>query len=77
MNFSSVGVAPTKSKFLKSSIESLPTTLEEALIELERDDLAKEILGEHLVEEFIRLKKQEIRSYRMHISQRELDNYLE
>lgn len=55
----------------------LPTTLEEALQEMEKDDLVSQVLGEHLVREFIKLKREEIRNYTAHISQWELDRYLE
>jgi glutamine synthetase len=55
----------------------LPTTLEEALQEMEKDDLVSQVLGEHVVREFIKLKREEIRNYTAHISQWELDRYLE
>jgi len=61
-------------------IETLPTTLEDALKELEKDDLIKEILGEHLIKQFINRKKAEIEDYRRFctkISQWEYDHYLE
>ncbi len=56
--------------------ETLPTTLEEAVKELEKDDVVREILGEHVVGEFIKLKKEEIQDYYTHVSQWELDRYL-
>jgi glutamine synthetase len=55
----------------------LPTTLEEALCEMEKDDLVSQVLGEHVFKEFIRLKDEEIRNYTAHVSQWELDRYLE
>ncbi|MBU7002018.1 MAG: glutamine synthetase [Theionarchaea archaeon] len=54
----------------------LPLNLEEALNELETSDLVHRVLGAELVEEFIGLKKSEIKEYRAHISQWEYDHYL-
>lgn len=63
--------------FESHGYETLPTSLEEAVEELERDDLVTEILGEHVVRAFIASKKEEIQRYRTHISQWERDYYLE
>ncbi len=57
--------------------DTLPTSLVEALFELEKDTLVQNILGEHLSREFIRLKREEVRTYSTHISQWEYDHYLE
>ncbi len=54
----------------------LPSSLKEAITELERDDLVRRILGEHIVREFIAMKKEEIFNYDTHISQWEFDRYL-
>lgn len=56
--------------------ELLPTTLEKALEEMKKDNLVKEILGKHIVEEFIKLKEREIKRYKTHISWWELEHYL-
>jgi glutamine synthetase len=54
----------------------LPATLGEALKELERDDVIRKILGEHLTRTVIVSKRAEIREYATHVSQWELDHYL-
>ena len=61
----------------KTTFDILPSTLGEALLELEKDELVKEILGKYMVEEFIKLKKEEIQTYNTHISQWELDHYMD
>ncbi|MBU7014167.1 MAG: glutamine synthetase [Theionarchaea archaeon] len=55
---------------------TLPFSLEEALHELEASELVRDTLGEGLAEEFVALKKKEIREYRAHISQWEFNHYL-
>jgi glutamine synthetase len=50
--------------------------LSEALDELERDDLVRDTLGEHLVERFVAAKREEWRAHIMHVSPWEVDRYL-
>ncbi len=57
-------------------IPALPTSLAEALDEMERSELVHEALGEHIFEWFLRNKRDEWRSYKAHVSQWELDRYL-
>ncbi|MGD2248118.1 MAG: glutamine synthetase family protein [Candidatus Methanofastidiosia archaeon] len=59
-----------------SNAQALPLTLEEALLELENDPLIKNVLGEHVLNKFVSIKKAEISKYTTHISQWELDHYL-
>jgi glutamine synthetase len=58
-------------------IASLPGTLEEALDELEKDELIKAALGDHVYEAFMRAKRAEWDEYRIHVTEWELDRYLE
>lgn len=58
-------------------IESLPGNLDEAVREMERSSLAREVLGEHVFEWYVRNKKDEWSNYKTHVSQFELDRYLE
>lgn len=58
----------------KSSI--LPDSLDQALDELERDDLICNALGPHLVERFISAKRQEWEDYRLSVTPWELEKYL-
>ncbi|HNB93535.1 MAG TPA: glutamine synthetase, partial [Microthrixaceae bacterium] len=57
-------------------ITSLPSSLSEALDEMEASDLAREALGEHIFEWFLRNKRAEWAEYKAHVSQFELDRYL-
>lgn len=57
-------------------IKSLPGSLLEATLMLEKSELMKEALGDHVFHTFIENKKIEWSDYARHISQYELDNYL-
>jgi glutamine synthetase len=57
-------------------IDDLPHDLNEALDELEKDDVIKAALGEHVTRHFIEAKRQEWRDYITQVSSWELDNYL-
>jgi glutamine synthetase len=60
----------------KRGIESLPASLEEAIIECEKSELVRETLGDHIFEKFIANKKIEWDNYRIHVSRYELQKYL-
>lgn len=60
----------------QNSYETLPTSLSEALDTLNEDPLVRKVMGEHLVEEFIALKKEEINTYSHQITAWEYDHYL-
>ncbi len=55
---------------------TLPGSLGEALEELDRDDLVRRTLGDHITDRFIEAKTTEWREYRAHVSHWELDRYL-
>lgn len=57
-------------------IDSLPNNLLEAIHELERDDLVKEVLGDHAYSRYIMAKKQEWAQYCSQVSNWELEQYL-
>ena len=57
-------------------IESLPSSLAEAIEETEKSDFVKEALGEHIFQKFIDNKKIEWDMYHTHVSQYEQDKYL-
>jgi glutamine synthetase len=57
-------------------LDTLPGSLGEALEELDRDDLVRRTLGDHIADRFIEAKTTEWREYRAHVSQWELDRYL-
>ena len=54
----------------------LPMNLSVALDEMERSDLVREALGEHIFEWFLRNKRSEWEGYRTHVSRFELERYL-
>lgn len=55
----------------------LPTSLEQALQELERDQVILDALGEHVAEWFIEAKRREWAEYRTQVTRWEWDRYLE
>ncbi|NLX08865.1 MAG: glutamine synthetase [Chloroflexi bacterium] len=55
---------------------TLPTSLQEALDELEASDLAREALGLHLFERFLEAKRLEWKEYQLVVSPWELERYL-
>jgi glutamine synthetase len=57
-------------------IDDLPGNLSEALDELEKDDLVRETLGEHLFQHFVAAKREEWLDYIKHVSPWEVDRYL-
>ncbi|MDR2220082.1 MAG: type III glutamate--ammonia ligase [Methylobacillus sp.] len=61
----------------KMGIGILPQDLKEALNALEKDDVMRKGLGENLVNEFIRLKDMEWVDYMRHVSDWELNRYVE
>jgi glutamine synthetase len=63
-------------KLCEMSIESLPGSLIEALGELERDEVLRQALGEHLYQSFMRAKKTEWDQYRTQVTPWEIDQYL-
>ena len=57
-------------------IDSLPGSLQEAVQAMEKSELVKETLGEHIFQKFIENKNIEWDQYRLHVSQFELEKYL-
>ena len=58
-------------------IQTLPQTLREALDALERDTLFSEQLGEDFIREFVTVKDMEWVEYQRHVSDWEIERYLE
>jgi glutamine synthetase len=61
----------------RHNVQTLPGSLDEALDELERDELVRDTLGPHVYERFIEAKRQEWNEYRLQVSRWEIDRYLE
>jgi len=57
-------------------IKSLPSTLNEALSELDKDEIVKSALTDHILENYIEAKREEWEDYRIRVHQWELDKYL-
>jgi glutamine synthetase len=68
----------TMSKEKKKSlgIKSLPSNLNEALLELDKDEVVKSALTDHILENYIEAKREEWEDYRIRVHQWELDRYL-
>ncbi|UCF85669.1 MAG: glutamine synthetase [Desulfobacteraceae bacterium] len=57
-------------------ITDLPGNLYAAILEAEKSELVKKVLGDHVFNKFIENKKIEWDRYRTHVSQFEIENYL-
>ncbi|MFC1856250.1 glutamine synthetase family protein [Thermodesulfobacteriota bacterium] len=57
-------------------IDSLPGSLNEAITTMENSELMKEVLGDHIFNNFLANKKKEWDAYKTHVSKFELDRYL-
>ena len=60
-----------------TDVDILPQNLDRALDALEEDTLFSDTLGQGIVEEFIRIKRMEWTEYMRHVSDWEVDRYLE
>ncbi|MFL5778591.1 MAG: glutamine synthetase family protein, partial [Chloroflexota bacterium] len=58
-------------------IRELPGTLGEALDELDRDDVIRDALGDHVFSHYVAAKRQEWDEYRTQVSDWEVERYLE
>lgn len=61
----------------RNKIDTLPGSLLEALQLMEKNDVVKSALGEHIFHEFLSSKYKEWDDFRIFVSQWELDKYLE
>ncbi len=59
-----------------SDTELLPSNLEEAITVMEKSELVRQTLGEHVFDYFLRNKRSEWQDYRRQVSAYELDRYL-
>ena len=57
-------------------IESLPSTLQEAVEELKKDEFILKVLGEHISQNYITAKQAEWASYTSQVTKWELEEYL-
>ena len=68
--------ALSKKEMEKYNIHNLPESLGHALGLMEESELLKEVLGEHIFNNFLHVKRNEWEKYRMQITQWELEKYL-
>ena len=61
----------------KMGVGELPGSLAEALTELEKDEVLKSALGSNLYESFARAKWDEWDQFRIHVTDYEIEKYLE
>ncbi len=66
----------TNEELRSNQIEELPTSLMEALQEMEADTFVKEVLGEHIYKKYDEAKREEWNTYCTKVTQWELDEYL-
>ncbi len=66
----------TEKEMKKAKIESLPSSLHQAIKEMEADPFIKEVLGDHVYSKYVEAKKAEWDNYRMQVTQWEIDEYL-
>lgn len=66
----------TKSEKRQEGIDALPSTLLEALREMDQDSFIKEVLGDHIANTYILAKKAEWKEYTSQVTQWELNQYL-
>jgi glutamine synthetase len=64
-------------RIAEKGIRELPGTLGEALDELERDDVIREALGDHIFNHYVDAKRAEWDEYRTQVSDWEVDRYLD
>ena len=58
-------------------IPELPGTLGEAIVAIERDEVIREALGDHVFTHYVEAKREEWDEYRMQVTDWEVDRYLE
>ncbi len=68
--------AMTEDERAAIGMSSLPQSLSEALTLMEKSELVKDALGEHIFEWFLRNKRKEWQAYKGQVTQFELDRYL-
>ncbi len=73
----SIADPPPTATIASKGIRELPGTLGEAIDELERDEVIREALGEHVFNHFVEAKRAEWDEYRTQVSGWEVERYLE
>ena len=66
----------TKKERKRAKIDSLPASLEEAMELLDKNDIIKDALGEHIYNEFVSTKEKECDTFRTYVTPLEVEMYL-
>ena len=66
-----------EAKLISKKIETLPSSLYEAIDELKNNRLIQEVLGEHLFKRYIDIKTREWNEFKMQVTQWEVDKYID
>ena len=66
----------TEQERREQGIDTLPSSLQEALEALAADDLVKDTLGPHILDRYLDAKNHEWKEYMSKVHQWELDQYL-
>jgi glutamine synthetase len=66
----------TRNRGWRRQVETLPTSLEEALETMQADEIVMSALGPYISDRYIAAKQQEIANYNRQVTQWELDRYL-
>ncbi|MCT4591799.1 MAG: type I glutamate--ammonia ligase [Candidatus Gracilibacteria bacterium] len=67
----------TDKKAKRMRISTLPASLIEAVSKFEKSDLVKSVLGKHTFEKYLEAKQKEVDSFRIHVSDWEIESYLD
>lgn len=65
-----------KSALQKNGIDNLPTSLLEAIEEMEKDEIVKNVLGKHIMDQYLKGKEAEWNEYITRVSNWEIDKYI-
>lgn len=66
-----------EARLLAMNIETLPSSLYEAINELKNNELIKTVLGDHLYKRYIDIKSKEWNDFKMQVTQWEIEKYLD
>lgn len=64
-------------KLAEMNIETIPSSLYEAIIELKGDELMRNVLGDHLYWRYIAIKTREWNEFKMQVTQWEIEKYMD
>lgn len=68
--------AMTQEELDSHGIKALPETLKDALDALEKDEVIQSVLGEHIVENFLEIKRKEWKEFSEVVTAWEIDNFI-